>query len=103
MSIAKALADARRLKRERQARDLAPVILLQGDPEPSRLGFTLSSEREAVIEGELFEAEAMESTKAFHTRLVAIARSRNVRIISIGDELTKVSRFNLDGTPITLN
>jgi hypothetical protein len=74
MSIDSALALAKRLKRQRQARDLPPVILIIGCPEASRLGFDLRSERMALIQSnggaELFEAEAMESTKAFHARLL---------------------------------
>ena len=108
MSVDLALALAKWLKRERQALDLPPVVLIVGDPAPSRLGFDLSSERQALIEfnggAELFEAEAMESTKAFHDRLVEVARSRNVNVVSLGsDEPVKVARYNADGTPITVN
>jgi hypothetical protein len=104
LSIDSALALAKRLKHERQARDLAPVILIVGCPEPARLGFDLKSERMALIEGELFEAAEIETTGSFHARLVQTARERGVRIVSVGsDEPMAVSRFNLDGSPITVN
>jgi hypothetical protein len=108
VSIDSALALAKRLKRERQARDLPPVILIIGCPEASRLGFDLASERQALIRSnvgaELFEAEAMESTKAFHVRLCAIARSRNVHLVSVGsDQPMLESRYNLDGSVRVLN
>lgn len=86
------------------------VVLISGDPEPHRiLGRSLSS-REAMIEGELFEAAEGESEKQFHRRLVAIARERivsldrGIRTVSIGDDEPELEcRYNLDGSPITVN
>jgi len=58
----------------------------------NRLGWvSFNSEREALIESndggiELFQAEANESTGAFHRRLVAIARAKSVRVISLGSD-----------------
>jgi hypothetical protein len=52
----------------------------------------------------LFEADEEESTRAFHHRLCAVARSRNVYLVSVGsDQPMLESRFNFDGTPVTLN
>jgi hypothetical protein len=77
---------------------LPPVILLYNNPEAVRLGFCLQSEREAIVAGEITRAEANESTKAFHARLVEIARARNVRLVSVGsDEPMLESRYDLDG------
>jgi hypothetical protein len=108
MSIDSALALAKRLKRERQARDLAPVILIVGDPEPARLGYDLSSERMALIEcnggAEVFEAGPMESTRAFHDRLVTVARARGERIVSLGSDTPQPpSRFDAEGKLIVMN
>jgi hypothetical protein len=83
---------------------LRPVVLFYNDPEAIRLGFDLKGEREAIIANEFHCAEATESTRAFHHRLVAIARARDVYLVSIGsDEPQLESRYNLDGSPITLN
>jgi hypothetical protein len=104
VSIDSALREAKRLKRERQARDQPPVIMIINNPEAVRLGFDLSSERMALIGTELFEAIELESTRAFHHRLVEIARSRRVFIVSVGSDVPqKVSLYNLDGTPVTVN
>jgi hypothetical protein len=105
VSIDSALALAKRLKRERQARDLSPVILIIGCPEACRLfPDRMTSEREAVIGVDYFAALDDETTKAFHTRLCRVARERGVRIVSVGsDEPVKESRYNLDGSPITVN
>jgi hypothetical protein len=98
-----------RLKRQVTPEDEPrPVVLIIGCPEASRLGFDLRSERMAMIRSngvaEPFEAEANETTKAFHRRLCRIARSRNVFIVSVGsDEPQKVSRYNLDGSLRVLN
>jgi hypothetical protein len=105
MSIDQALREAKRLKREREGRDLPLVILIVGCPEPARLGFDLKSERMALIKGELFEALPNETTKAFHRRLVVIARERSMGLnrgvitVSIGsDEPVKECLYHLDGT-----
>jgi hypothetical protein len=98
MSLARAFADARRLQLARQAHDLAPVILLIGDPEATKLGHDLTSERQAIIANELIEAEAQESTKQFHARLCRVARERGVTVVSVGsDEVVKISRYDADG------
>jgi len=98
LSVASALAKAKRLRSGKP-----PVILFTNNPNAVRLGYDLT-ERMALIGTELFQAEAMESTGAFHHRLVDIARSRGVFLISIGsDTPVKVSRFNMDGSPVTLN
>jgi hypothetical protein len=58
----------------------------------------------SLIKGEVFEAEAMESTRAFHHRLARIARARGIYVVSIGDDTPQlVSRYNLDGSPVTIN
>jgi hypothetical protein len=95
-----------RLKREIAAPEdeRPPVFLLVNNPEAVRLGFDLKGEREAIVAGEFHRAEATESTKAFHHRLCAIARSRNVCLVSVGsDQPVLESRYNLDGSPVTLN
>ena len=80
------------------------VVLFFNNPMAVRLGFDLTSERMALVAGEVFEAEAMEPTRAFHHRLVDIARSRGVFVVSVGsDEPQLVSQFNIDGTPVTVN
>ena len=86
------------------------VVFISGDPEAHRLlGRSLSS-REAMIGSELFAALDGESEKQFHRRLADIARERvagldrGITIVSIGDdEPVKECRYNLDGTPITVN
>jgi hypothetical protein len=104
MSIDSALALAKRLKREREARDQPLVIFIVNCPEAPRLGFDLKSERMAMMAfkngPELFEATDGETTKAFHRRLCAIARERGVRIVALGsdDPPQPVCRYNLDGT-----
>ena len=110
MSIDFALALAKRLKREREARDQPLVVLISGDPEPHRLlGRSLSS-REAMIGTEVFEALDGESEKQFHRRLVAIARERivsldrGVRTVSIGDDTPELEcRYDAEGNLRVLN
>jgi len=46
----------------------------------------MASEREALIGTEVFEASSDESTKAFHARIVRIARERGEYFVSIGYE-----------------
>ena len=99
MPIGSAIMRARRLR----GSTLAPVVLFQNHPEAVRLGYDLT-ERMALIAGELFEAFEGETIKAFYDRLCAIARERKVVIVSVGsDEPVKVSRYNMDGSPVTLN
>ena len=84
--------------------DEPPVVFFFNNPMAVRLGFDLTSERMALVAGEVFEAEAMEPTRAFHHRLVDIARSRGVFVVSIGsDEPAKVSRYDMQGKLIVLN
>lgn len=98
----KALLD--RVERVNQS-DQPLVVLLSGNPEPTRrLGRQMSS-REAMIETELFSALDGESVKQFHRRLASIARERvmglgrKITIVSIGDdEPVKECLFNLNGT-----
>ena len=85
MSVKTALRDAKRMKAMRAGGE-APVILIEGCPEPNRvLGFNLT-ERQAMIGTELIEAEASESVKAFEPRLVEIAIARGERIVSLDSE-----------------
>ena len=95
-----------RLKREIAAPEepRRPVIAIANNPEMVRLGHDLRSEREAIVAGEFHCAEANETTSAFHARLCAIARARNVCLVSVGSgEATLESRYNLDGSPRVLN
>jgi hypothetical protein len=63
-----------------------PIVLIHGSPEPNRvLGFNLT-ERQAMIGTDLIEAEATETVKAFHRRLVKVARERGGRIVSVGSK-----------------
>jgi hypothetical protein len=104
LSIDSALALAKRLKRERQARDLPPVILIVGCPEPARLGLRPRERAHGVDRGEVFEADISETTASFHARLCAIARERAVYVVSVGsDQPVLESRYNRDGSPVTVN
>jgi hypothetical protein len=102
-----------RLRREVAAleEDQQPVVvLLYGNPEPTRLLGRQMSSREAMIGTEVFSALDGESEGQFHRRLASIARERivgldrKITIISIcSEEPVKVARFNADGTPLTIN
>ena len=62
---------------------------------PSGLNLT---GRQAMIGTELVEAEATESVKAFHSRLVEIARAKGKGIVSLGsDEPVKASPYDQSG------
>ena len=61
MSVETALREAKRLKRERQARDQPIVVFISGDPEPPRLLGRSLSAREAMIGTEVFSATDGES------------------------------------------
>jgi hypothetical protein len=75
MSVKTALREAKRMSAMR-AGSGAPVIFIVGSPEPNRvLGFNLTG-RQAMIGTDLIEAEATESVKAFHRRVVDIARAK---------------------------
>ena len=70
-----------------------PVIMITGDPEVGRLKWqgrlpadVMTSEREAVIGAEHFEAAEGKSTKTFHARMCQTARERGKFIVSLGFE-----------------
>jgi hypothetical protein len=81
--------------------EMPPVILIEGDPEPNRvLGFNLIG-RQAMIGTDLIEAAATEGVKAFHRRVVEIARAQGVRIVSVGsDQPVKASSYDQSGALI---
>jgi hypothetical protein len=80
-----------------------PVVAIINNPEATRLGFDLT-EREALIASEVVRALDGETLKAFHDRICGIARERNVMLISVGsDAPVAVARYNLDGSPVTVN
>ena len=67
------------------------IVMIFGNPEVGRLQWigripagVMTSEREAVIGEEYFEAEPGEGVGHFHARICDIARERGVRIVSIG-------------------
>ena len=100
MSVKTALRDAKRMSAMR-AGGGAVVLLIEGCPEPNRvLGLHLT-ERQAMIGTDLIEAEATESVKAFHRRLVEIARAKGRSIVSLGSgEPVKASRYDQSGSLI---
>jgi hypothetical protein len=86
-----------------------PVVLVavEGNPDvrPER---PMISEREAQIGDEYFAATADETTQQFHARLKAHYRQTNARGCVVlghpGNAVpSAVSRFNADGSPITIN
>lgn len=86
------------------------VVFVTGNPEPTRLLGRSLSAREAMIGGELFSALDGESVEQFHRRLADVARGRiagldrRITIVSIGDDTVQlVCRYNLYGSPITVN
>jgi hypothetical protein len=84
--------------------ELPEVFLIIGAPEAVRLYPTkMNSEAEAVVGGEYFAAADGESVKQFHARMAQIARDRGARVVMVGAAPTLPSRFNLDGSPVTVN
>lgn len=104
-----------RLRREVTAleEDEQPiVVLLSGDPEPHRLLGRSLSAREAMIGSEVFAAKDGETIKAFHRRLVALARERRIAsgvtsgiaVVSVGDDTPELPcRYDAEGKLIVLN
>ena len=88
------------------------IVMIFGNPEVGRLQYlgripagVMTSEREAVIGEEHFEAEPGESVRHFHARICDIARERSVRIVSIGSEPSPAPPLRPPGRPdgVTLN
>ena len=111
MSVETALREAKRIKREREAKDL-PVVLMSGNPQVHKLLGRSLGAHEAMIGDEIFEALDGESERQFHHRLCRIAREGRIRsgitggviIVSVGDDTPVLEcRFNRDGSLITLN
>ena len=82
------LARARRLNAQRGGPRLLTII---GDPEIRRLKnkgllapMAMASNREAMVNGDLYAAEADESTKAFHARMLKIAEGRGAFWVCLG-------------------